>query len=260
MKNINDFISESVGTLDLSKSLKVKGVKLVLEADDDDAGGDDDFGFDDAGGDDEGGDDFGFGEEGGDDAGGADGADAGGSDSAGGDSDGGDGASAPLNLDDYEEDPDFTKGIEGDSVTLNDVPAGETVYDVEGVFRSVKAVMETTPEDKLIEIDAVKRAVEIIFNGKKLKSEDLDFENIKNAIWLIAKIQEPLDARTKNYMNIKLKQPIMADRDKEKVALANAKRSLKQKRDTILQIDKLNTVKNKEQREADAEKKEQPQA
>lgn len=254
MKNIDEFIKESVGAFDLSKSLKTKGIKLVLEADDDDGG--DDFGFDDEGGDDEGGDDFGFGEEGGDDAGADAGGDAGtdGGAAEGGSGDGADGASAAPNLDDYEEDPDFTKGIEGDSVTLNAVPAGETVYDSEGVMKSIKAVMETTPEDKLVEIEKVKNALEIIFNGKKLKSEDLDFENLKNAIWLIAKIQEPLDVRTKNYMNIKLKQPIMADRDKEKVALANAKRSLKTKRDTILQIDKLNNVKNKEQREAEAEK------
>ena len=241
MKNLNEYWNENVKMFDFNKILKTKSrVKFSLnEADDDD--GDDAGGADagaDAGGDDLG-DDLGGDLGGGDDMGGF-GDDAGGS--GGGDSgdDGeADGDGETEEKDTHEPDPDFTDGIKGETPVLDAEPAGETIYDSEGVMKSIKAVIETLPKEQLVEIEKVKNALELIFSGKKLNPEDLDFDNIQNAIFLISKIAEPLDDRTKNYMTIKLKQPLMKARDEDKLELANKAKELDKKRDTILNIDKI---------------------
>ena len=77
----------------------------------------------------------------------------------------------------------------------------------------------------------------MIFNGKKLKPEDLEFENVQNAIFLIGKIQEGLDNRTINYMDLKLKEPLIKQRDENKAKVASMKKDNDKVRDTILKID-----------------------
>ena len=111
------------------------------------------------------------------------------------------------------------------------------IYDSKGVMKGIQAVIETLPEKQLEEIDAVKNALELIFNGKKLKPEDLEFENVQNAIFLIGKIQEGLDNRTINYMDLKLKEPLIKQRDENKAKVASMKKDNDKVRDTILKID-----------------------
>lgn len=232
MKSIDEFLNEEVAPIDFAKALSSKGkFRLNLnEAEDDDFAGGDDLGGDDAlGGDDLGGDDLGGGDDfGGDDFGG---------DEADGDEDA---AEDEYETDDHEPDPDFTDGVKNpNSTVLDTAPSGETVYDSEGVFKSINGVIESLKKEQLAEIEGVKNCLELIFSGKKLKPEDLEFDNLQNAIFLINKIMEPLDDRTRNYAKIKLKTPLQVARDEEKLELAGKMKDIEKKRDTILNIDKL---------------------
>lgn len=237
-KSISEFLKESLGKVDFAKELLSKSkFKLNLnEADDDFAGDDapaddsgDDFGDDDFGGDDLGGDDLGGGNLGDDE------------DNIGGDGDDlGNDEGGEEKEDDHETDPDFTDGIKNpDSPVLDKMPSAETVYDADGVFKSIKGVIEALPKEQLAEIEGVKNCLELIFSGKKLKPDDLDFDNIENAIFLFNKIMEPLNDRTKNYAKIKLKQPLQQERDKEKLDVASKIKDIEKKRDTILSIDEI---------------------
>ena len=238
MKKLDEFLKESVKFTNFSNILKIKNKLSLNEADDDadagddteDAGGDEDpfadIGGDDAGGDDLGGNDAGFSNGGSDTENKTDEKDSEDEDN-----------SEEEKKDDHEDDPDFTKGVQGDDVTLNKTPAGKMIYDSKGVMKGIQAVIETLPEKQLEEIDAVKNALELIFNGKKLKPEDLEFENVQNAIFLIGKIQEGLDNRTINYMDLKLKEPLIKQRDENKAKVASMKKDNDKVRDTILKID-----------------------
>ena len=238
MKKLDEFLKEYVKFTNFSNILKIKNKLSLNEADDDadagddaeDAGGDEDpfadIGGDDAGGDDLGGNDAGFSNGGSDTENKTDEKDSEDEDN-----------SEEEKKDDHEDDPDFTKGVQGDDVTLNKTPASKMIYDSKGVMKGIQAVIETLPEKQLEEIDAVKNALELIFNGKKLKPEDLEFENVQNAIFLIGKIQEGLDNRTINYMDLKLKEPLIKQRDENKAKVASMKKDNDKVRDTILKID-----------------------
>lgn len=238
MIDFKAFLAEKLEKIDMSSDLEHDKIKLT-EADDDpfadDAGGDDAGGDDDFGGDDAGGDPFG------DDAGGGD-SDSGNSD--GGDSEGGTGEendndNGELNLDDWEDDPDFTKGVQNsDDVTLSDTPSGECIYDVEGAMQSLASVIQSLSDSDLAEIEMVKKAVELIFNGKILKPEDVTFTNPENASFLIKKIAANLDEKTKNYLILKIKQPLIKQRDKQKLDIAALKKDVNVARDTLQDLDK----------------------
>lgn len=227
---------------------------VIVEADDPfggdagggDAGGGDPFGGD-AGGGDAGGDPFG----GGDDAGGGD--PFGGGDDAAAGGDGGEGGAdgegedeekkdpdenPALTDDSHEDDPDFLMGKpDNEDVTLMDTPAGKSIYDVENIMNIVKTVIQTLSEDQLVEMEKVKNCIELIFNGKKLNDEDLEFNNIKNAIFLIKKIAAKLDIKTKMYLNRKLKEPLIKKRDNIKQQIAAQKGDLQNARDALTSLD-----------------------
>jgi hypothetical protein len=226
-KSISEFLKESLGKVDFAKDLLSKSkFRLNLNEADDDFAGDEPA---DDGGDDFSGDDLGGSDLGGDDLGGGDDSD---SEALGDDED------AKEKKDDHENDPDFTDGIKNpDSPVLDMMPSAETVYDADGVFKSIKGVIEAFPKEQLVEIEGVKNCLELIFSGKKLKPEDLDFDNIENAVFLFSKIMEPLNDRTKNYAKIKLKQPLQQERDKKKLDIANKIKDIEKNRDTILSID-----------------------
>ena len=229
MIDFKAFLAEKLEKIDMSSDLEHDKIKLT-EADDDPFADDDD-----AGGDDAGGDPFG------DDAGGGD-SDSGNSD--GGDSEGGTGEendndNGELNLDDWEDDPDFTKGVQNsDDVTLSDTPSGECIYDVEGAMQSLASVIQSLSDSDLAEIEMVKKAVELIFNGKILKPEDVTFTNPENASFLIKKIAANLDEKTKNYLILKIKQPLIKQRDKQKLDIAALKKDVNVARDTLQDLDK----------------------
>ena len=237
MIDFKQFLADKMIKFDLSDELEKEPKLSLNEADDDDpfaddAGGDDDMGGDDAGGDPFA-DDGPGGGDGGSDSGSGDGSEGGTGDGSDQEDDNG------LNLDDYEDDPDFTKGkANPDDVTLSDTPSGECIYDVEGIMNSLASVIQSTSDSDLAEIEMVKKAVELIFNGKILKPEDVQFTNPENASFLIKKIGSNVDEKTRNYLYIKIKQPLIQQRDKQKLEIAALKKDVNVARDTLQDLDK----------------------
>ena len=244
MKDFKEFLAEKMTEINLLDDLdKPERIKLSEAEDDDpfadDAGGDTDTDTD--GGDDS--DPFA------DDMGGSDGP--GGGSSGGSDGDEEDGEAPEdaektdadkkadeLDLDGHEDDPDFLKGAtDGDDVTLSDKPSGECIYDVDGIMKAIAAVIQGTNESDLEEIVAVKKAVELIFNGKILKPEDVQFTNPQNAAFLIKKIGEKVDEKTKNYLMVKIKEPLIKQRDQQKLDIVALKKDVNAARDTIQDLD-----------------------
>lgn len=238
MIDFKQFLADKMIKFDLSDELEKEPKLSLNEADDDDpfaddaGGGDDDMGGDDAGGDP-------FADDG---PGGGDGGSDGGSgdDSEGGTGDGSDQEDDNgLNLDDYEDDPDFTKGkANPDDVTLSDTPSGECIYDVEGIMTSLASVIQSLSDSDLAEIEMVKKAVELIFNGKILKPEDVQFTNPENASFLIKKIGSNVDEKTRNYLILKIKEPLIKQRDQQKLDIAKLKKDVNVARDTLTDLDK----------------------
>ena len=150
--------------------------------------------------------------------------------------------------DDHEDDPDWTKGVkDSDNVMLDDKPAGESIYDGESVIKSINAVRASKAPEELKSIDAVQKALELIVNGKKLKFEDVAFEDPDDAMELISEIEEPLDIKLRNYIDLKIKQPIIAYRDKNKAEIAKAAADNDKARDTIDAMNKQAKQEKQEQ-------------
>ena len=136
--------------------------------------------------------------------------------------------------DDHEDDPDWTKGVKDtDDVTLKDKPAGESIYDGESVLKAINAVQASKAPEELKSMDEVKKALELIVNGKKLKIEDVSFEDPDDAMELISAIEEHLDIKLRNYIDLKIKQPIIAYRDQNKAEIAKMAADNDKARDTI---------------------------
>ena len=206
-----------------------------------DAGGDDAAGGD-AGGDpfggDAGGDPFGGDAGGGDTAGGAGGTGAGDNAEGGNDANGDSDENSAIDFDAHEDDPEFNQGTNNpNDVTLSDTPGAKAVFDIENIMKTVTSVIQTLSEDQLVEIEKVKACIELIFNGKLLNEEDLEFENIKNAIFLVKKISAKLDIKAKAYLNRKLKEPLIKKRDKIKQDIASKKGELNNTRDLLTKLD-----------------------
>ena len=238
MIDFKQFLADKMIKFDLSDELEKEPKLSLNEADDDDpfaddaGGGDDDIGGDDAGGDPFA-DDGPGGGDGGSDSGSGDGSEGGTGDGSDQEDDNG------LNLDDYEDDPDFTKGkANPDDVTLSDTPSGECIYDVEGIMNSLASVIQSTSDSDLAEIEMVKKAVELIFNGKILKPEDVQFTNPENASFLIKKIGSNVDEKTRNYLILKIKEPLIKQRDQQKLDIAKLKKDVNVARDTLTDLDK----------------------
>lgn len=205
-----------------------------------DAGGGDPFG-DAGGGGDAGGDPFGDNAGGGNDAGGGAG---GGNGGAGGE--GGNGESegdddketSPIDDDSHEDDPEFNQGTGNpDDVTLSDEPSAKVKFNVEKIMQAVTSVIQTLSEDKLVEIEKIKTDVELIFNGKILNDEDLEFKNFRNAMFILKKICAKLDIAEANYLNRKMKEPALKKRDQLKQEIAAKKGELAQTRDVLTALD-----------------------
>lgn len=238
MKNLTDILGEITSkTITLSDKLDKQ---FLFE--------EDDFGGDDAGGDDiGGGDDMGGGDDpfGDDDAGGGGAGGEGGSDGENGEAED-DGKSEDdkkkeeLDLDGHEDDPDFTFGKKNkDDVTLPDEPAAGTMFDLDEVMQATASLVSTLSEDQLVEYKQVKKCVELIFNGKILKPEDLEFKNVQNAIFLVENICKKLDIKTSAYLIRKLKEPLILKRDEIKQDIADQKNDLNTSRDAVIKLDTI---------------------
>lgn len=130
-------------------------------------------------------------------------------------------------MDDREDDPEFKKGLDADdSVMLADIPSGEMIYDTKKVLNSINALIETLSEEDLVEMNKLKTAVELIFNGKKLKLEDVQFDDVENANMLISKLKNMLDDKTANYLVKKIKEPLIVFRDKSKLKMADLNKNV----------------------------------
>ena len=248
MIDFRQFLAEKMKEINVADGLDIdEPIRIKLtEADDDedpfadDAGGDDSFDDSDSGdpfADDAGGpDDFGGGPGGGSKSGG-DGED--GEVPEDGEKTDAEKKAEELDLEGHEDDPDFTQGVKNtDDATLSDTPSGECIYDVEGITKAIAAVIQATSDTDLEEIEMVKKAVELIFNGKKLKPEDVQFTNPENAAYLIKKIGEKVDEKTKNYLMLKIKAPLIQHRDQQKLDIADLKKQVNVARDTIQDLDK----------------------
>lgn len=238
MKTIQEFLQENLKPVNFDSLLSVGKVSLT-EADDPLAGGD--AGADPtAGGDPMGGapagDPMGGGDPlgGGDPFGGPGGAPGGAPADDAGIKPEGDEDEDEEEEDDHEDDPDWTKGVKDtDDVTLKDKPAGESIYDGESVLKAINAVQAAKAPEELKSMDAVKKALELIVNGKKLKIEDVSFEDPDDAMELISAIEEHLDIKLRNYIDLKIKQPIIAYRDQNKAEIAKMAADNDKARDTI---------------------------
>ena len=238
MIDFRQFLAEKMKEINVADGLDIdEPIRIKLtEADDedtfaDDAGSDDggDPFADDAGGS----DDFGDSPES-DDKGGEDG-----EDPEDGEKTDAEKKADELDLEGHEDDPDFTQGVNNpDDATLSDTPSGECIYDVDGITKAIAAVIQSTSDTDLEEIEMVKKAVELIFNGKKLKPEDVQFTNPENAAFLIKKIGEKVDEKTKNYLMLKIKAPLIQQRDQQKLDIADLKKQVNVARDTIQDLDK----------------------
>lgn len=224
--------------------------KIITEDDDpfatasnNDAGGNDAGGdpFGDAGGGNDAGgaDPFGDNTTGGNAAGGGDGGN-GGAEGGDGDSEGGDDdeKSDPVNDDSHEDDPEFNQGTGNpDDVTLSDEPSAKVKFNVEKIMQAVTSVIQTLSEDKLVEIEKIKTDVELIFNGKILNNEDLEFKNFRNAMFILKKICAKLDIAEANYLNRKMKEPALKKRDQLKQDIAAKKGELAATREVLTALD-----------------------
>lgn len=264
MKDLKELLNSAVDEIKLTNGLKFDRFlteesdfvgTVIAEADDPfggDAGpGGDPFGGDSAndeggaagaGGDvggDAGGDPFGGGDAG---AGGGDaGATGGDAGAEGADGDEGadkDGENPALTDGSHKPDPEYAQGqTNNDDVTLPDVPSAKSRFDIEGIMSTVMSVIQTCSEDQLIEMDKVKNCIELIFNGFLLNDEDLEFNNVKNAIFLIKKIADKMDITARSYLNRKLKEPLIKKRDEIKQKIAAQKGDLQNTRDILTSLD-----------------------
>lgn len=260
MKNIKEMLDAVVEPIKLgdnsgfsnflTEESDFEETRIITEEDDPFGGGRD--AGNDAGGD-AGGDPFGGGGDAGNDAGG--GADPFGNDMGGGGSDGDDGGAKDgsegeddedkdtdqnpaLTDGSHEPDPEFNQGeTDPNDITLSKDASINNKFNITDIMKTVATVIQTLSEDQLVEIEKVKNDVELIFNGFLLNEEDLDFDNVENAIFLIEKIAEKLEIKTKGYLIRKMKEPLIKKRDGIKQDIATKKGELNTTRDILTKLD-----------------------
>jgi len=254
MKTINEYLSENVKPVNFDKVLNVGKID-IFEAEDPMAA--DPMGGGDMGGDPMAGGDMGGGDPmGGPPMGGPGGGDAGFANAEAAEDDeesDEDKKLKELDLEGHEDDPDATSGIKDiDNATLPAKPAAESIYDFNSLFKSIAAVRSTASEEELKGFDQIEKALTLIGNGKKLKMEDVAFDDPESSMELINKVEEPLDIKLKNYIDLKIKQPIILYRDQNKAAIAAKAAENDKARDAIDALNK-NTTDKEEDTEEDKE-------
>lgn len=255
MKTIDEYLSENIKPVNFDKVLNVGKIN-IFEAEDpmaaDPMGGGDMGGGDPLGGGDIGGGD----PMGGPPMGGPSGDDAGFDNAETGEGEDDEEESdedkklKELDLEGHEDDPDATSGIKDtDNVTLPAKPAAESIYDFNSLFKSIAAVRSTASAEELKGFDQVEKALTLIGNGKKLKMEDVAFNDPESAMELINKVEEPLDIKLKNYIDLKIKQPIILYRDQNKADIAAKAAENDKARDAIDALNKNTTEEKEEDKE-----------
>lgn len=254
MKTIDEYLSENIKPVNFDKVLNVGKIN-IFEAEDPMAA--DPIGGDMGGGDPLGGGDIGGGDPmGGPPMGGPSGDDAGFDNAETGEGEDDEEESdedkklKELDLEGHEDDPDATSGIKDtDNVTLPAKPAAESIYDFNSLFKSIAAVRSAASAEELKGFDQVEKALTLIGNGKKLKMEDVAFDDPESAMELINKVEEPLDIKLKNYIDLKIKQPIILYRDQNKADIAAKAAENDKARDAIDALNKNTTEEKEEDKE-----------
>lgn len=254
MKTIDEYLSENIKPVNFDKVLNVGKIN-IFEAEDPMAA--DPMGGDMGGGDPLGGGDMGGGDPmGGPPMGGPSGDDAGFDNAETGEGEDDEEESdedkklKELDLEGHEDDPDATSGIKDtDNVTLPAKPAAESIYDFNSLFKSIAAVRSTASAEELKGFDQVEKALTLIGNGKKLNMEDVAFDDPESAMELINKVEEPLDIKLKNYIDLKIKQPIILYRDQNKADIAAKAAENDKARDAIDALNKNTTEEKEEDKE-----------
>ena len=254
MKTIDEYLSENIKPVNFDKVLNVGKIN-IFEAEDPMAA--DPIGGDMGGGDPLGGGDMGGGDPmGGPPMGGPSGDDAGFDNAETGEGEDDEEESyedkklKEFDLEGHEDDPDATSGIKDtDNVTLPAKPAAESIYDFNSLFKSIAAVRSTASAEELKGFDQVEKALTLIGNGKKLKMEDVAFDDPESAMELINKVEEPLDIKLKNYIDLKIKQPIILYRDQNKADIAAKAAENDKARDAIDALNKNTTEEKEEDKE-----------
>ena len=220
LESIKKYVNEKVGTVDF--------VKLLTEAEPDDGpeedlGGDDGPADDDFGGDDDigGADDFGGPDGSGDFGGGPSGGSHGGPHGDSGESLGDDEeAVGDSKFADREDDPDFVDGSNEEGSAAEGNPAGGMIYDTEGVLDGINNTINAS-DVNLAEIDKAKNVLEVVANGKKLKSEDFDdIKDYQSFSDIINRALFQTDDKTQNYFKLKIKTAILAIQNQNKIDAA----------------------------------------
>lgn len=243
MKNIKEMLDAVVEPIKLgdnsgfsnflTEESDFEETRIITEEDDPFGGGGD--AGNDAGGD-AGGDPFGGGGDAGNDAGGGAGAEGGAEGEADEDKDPDE--NPALTDGSHEPDPEFNQGeTDPNDVTLSKDASINNKFNITDIMKTVATVIQTLSEDQLVEIEKVKNDVELIFNGFLLNEEDLDFDNVENAIFLIEKIAEKLEIKTKSYLIRKMKEPLIKKRDGIKQDIATKKGELNTTRDILTKLD-----------------------
>lgn len=253
LSEIKKYVSESVKPIDFVQILKEAGDDAPKDDAPADGGSDapaDDAPADPGGGDaggESGGEEFGGDGGGFDDVGGSGGGfdDFGGGDAGGFGGDGGsDGSTGSVGDDtqasnenkyaDREDDPDFTKGPSDPSASPADAaPSGTTTYQVENVLTGLNKTIMSSDVD-LSEIEAAKKVIELISNGKKLLPEDFkDIINDKSFTDIVKRSIEGADERTKNYYTMKIREGLQSLQIDKKVETSKSNSELDKTRDMM---------------------------
>lgn len=267
MKNIKEMLDAVIEPIKLggdsgfsnflTEESDFEGTRIITEEDDPFGSAGGDMGGGDAGGGDAGGDPFGGGGDAGGAGGGADpfgndmGGGAGGGSDNGGNGGGTEGGTEGEDDDEkdpdenpaltdgsHDPDPEFNQGeSDPNDVTLSKNASISNKFNITDIMKTVSTVIQTLSEDQLVEIEKIKNDVELIFNGFLLNEEDLEFDNVENAIFLIEKIAEKLDIKPKAYLIRKMKEPLIKKRDSIKQDIATKKGELNTTRDILTKLD-----------------------
>lgn len=143
-----------------------------------------------------------------------------------------------LDLDNHEDDPEYIQGTNDTSdITLTKSPAIKAQFDIEKLMQTFESVIQTIDVSKLAEIKLIKKDYELIWNGKILNEEDLEFKDIKTALYVLRQVGKKLATKEKNYLYRKFKEPLLKKRDQLKIDIATQQGELSNARDMITLID-----------------------
>ncbi|MCQ2210856.1 MAG: hypothetical protein MJZ34_11235 [Paludibacteraceae bacterium] len=138
-----------------------------------------------------------------------------------------------------EKDDDFEKGIKNqDSVVLDKVPAGKTIYSADKLLANIDAMLSaTTDSEELNILNALKSCAEFVFSGQKLVYEDLEpIQDTKKFKNILKDVLKGVDSKSKNYFKFKISKTMQDKANEEKLKKAEAENNIDKIRDNLLEL------------------------